>query len=88
MFVLVVTGKKELADDKAVLLGNPHHGLHLLKLEAGCILHCKTTCCSVSVHCFHYLIELMSNHIHVKRVACICLSKYHLKKKKKTFYEL
>lgn len=42
MFVLVVTGKKELADDKAVLLGNAHHGLHLLKLEAGCILHCKT----------------------------------------------
>lgn len=42
MFVLVVTGKKELADDKAVLLGNAHHGLHLLKLEGGCILHCKT----------------------------------------------
>lgn len=38
MFVLVVTGKKELADDKAVLLSNPHHGLRLLKLEAGCIL--------------------------------------------------
>lgn len=38
MFVLVVTGKKELADDKAVLLGNAHHGLRLLKLEAGCIL--------------------------------------------------
>lgn len=38
MFVLVVTGKKELADDKAVLLGNVHHGLRLLKLEAGCIL--------------------------------------------------
>lgn len=37
MFVLVVTGKKELADDKAVLLGNTHHGLRLLKLEAGCI---------------------------------------------------
>lgn len=42
MFVLVVTGKKELADDKAVLLGNAHHGLRLLKLEAGCILLCKT----------------------------------------------
>lgn len=38
MFVLVVTGKKELADDKAVLLSNAHHGLRLLKLEAGCIL--------------------------------------------------
>lgn len=38
MFVLVVTGKKELADDKAVLLGNTHHGLRLLKLEAGCVL--------------------------------------------------
>lgn len=38
MFVLVVTGKKELADDKAVLLGNAHHGLRLLKLEAGCVL--------------------------------------------------
>ena len=38
MFVLVVTGKKELADDKAVLLGNTHHGLCLLKLKAGCIL--------------------------------------------------
>lgn len=35
MFVLVVTGKKELADDKAVLLSNAHHGLCLLKLEAG-----------------------------------------------------
>lgn len=34
MFVLVVTGKKELADDKAVLLSNAHHGLCLLKLEA------------------------------------------------------
>lgn len=34
MFVLVVTGKKELADDKAVLLGNAHHGLRLLKLAA------------------------------------------------------
>lgn len=42
MFVLVVTGKKELADDKAVLLGNAHHGLRLLKLEAGCILLRKT----------------------------------------------
>lgn len=42
MFVLVVTGKKELADDKAVLLGNAHHGLRLLKLEAGSILLCKT----------------------------------------------
>ena len=39
MFVLVVTGKKELADDKAVLLSNAHHGLRLLKLDAGCILH-------------------------------------------------
>lgn len=38
MFVLVVTGKKELADDKAVLLSNAHHGLRLLKLDAGCIL--------------------------------------------------
>lgn len=64
MFVLVVTGKKELADDRAVLLGNPHHGLHLLKLEAGCILHCKTGRKRVVVfHCFHYLSELMSNHI-------------------------
>lgn len=36
MFVLVVTGKKEFADDKAVLLGNTHHGLRLLKLEAAC----------------------------------------------------
>lgn len=34
MFVLVVTGKKELADDKAVLLGNAHHGLRLSKLDA------------------------------------------------------
>lgn len=42
MFVLVVTGKKELADDTAVLLGNAHHGLCLLKLEAACILLCKT----------------------------------------------
>lgn len=43
MFVLVVTGKKELADDKAVLLSNAHHGLRLLKLEAGCISTlCKT----------------------------------------------
>ena len=33
MFLLVVTGKKELADDKAVLLSNVHHGLCLLKLE-------------------------------------------------------
>lgn len=32
--MLVVTGKKELADDKAVLLGNAHHGLSLLKLAA------------------------------------------------------
>lgn len=39
--MLVVTGKKELADDKAVLLGNAHHGLCLLKLEACCTL-CKT----------------------------------------------
>lgn len=39
--MLVVTGKKELADDKAVLLGNAHHGLCLLKLEARCTL-CKT----------------------------------------------
>lgn len=38
MFVLVVTGKKELADDKAVLLSNAHHGLRLLKLGAGCTL--------------------------------------------------
>lgn len=38
MFVLVVTGKKELADDKAVLLSNAHHGLCLSKLEAGWIL--------------------------------------------------
>lgn len=42
MFVLVVTGKKELADDKAVLLGNAHHGLRLFKLGAGCVLLCKT----------------------------------------------
>lgn len=40
MFVLVVTGKKELADDKAVLLSNTHHRLHLLKLEADYILLC------------------------------------------------
>lgn len=39
MFVLVVTGKKELADDKAVLLSNAHHGLRLLKLEAGCVFY-------------------------------------------------
>lgn len=32
MFVLVVTVKKELADDRAVLLGNSHHRLRLLKL--------------------------------------------------------
>lgn len=36
MFVLVVTGKKELADDKAVLLSNAHHGLCLLKLAVFC----------------------------------------------------
>lgn len=39
MFVLVVTGKKELADDKVVLLSNEHHGLHLLKHSTGCVLH-------------------------------------------------
>lgn len=55
MFVLVVTGKKELADDKAVLLGNAHHGLRLLKLEAGCILLSarlgeSAVQCRVSVH--------------------------------------
>lgn len=38
MFVLVVTGKKELADDKAVLLSNAHHQLHLLKLAVSCSL--------------------------------------------------
>lgn len=44
MFVLVVTGKKELADDKAGLPGNTHHGLCLLKLEAGCILLSARLC--------------------------------------------
>lgn len=60
MFVLVVTGKKELADDKAVLLGNAHHGLHLLKLEARCSLHCKTGKKRVVVFhfCFQYFIEV------------------------------
>lgn len=62
MFVLVVTGKKELADDKAVLLGNAHHGLHLLKLAAFTLQDWEKTCCSVSFHYIHYLIELMSNH--------------------------
>lgn len=38
MFALVVTCKKELADDKAVLLSNAHHGLCLSKLKAGCIV--------------------------------------------------
>lgn len=41
LFVLVVTGKKELADDKAVLLSNAHHGLCLLKLEAGCTVSAR-----------------------------------------------
>lgn len=58
MFVLVVTGKKELADDKAVLLSNSHHGLCLLKLEAGCTVSarlggkCSIVCvCVCSVEC-------------------------------------
>lgn len=42
MFVLVVTGKKELADDRAVLLGNAYHGLCLLKLEWLYFTLCKT----------------------------------------------
>jgi len=52
VFVLVVTGKKELADDKAVLLSNPHHGLRLLKLKAGCIrLSARPQESAVSVFC-------------------------------------
>lgn len=38
MFALVVTCRKGLADDKAVLLSNTHHGLRLSKPEAGCIV--------------------------------------------------
>lgn len=58
MFVLVVTGKKELADDKAVLLSNAHHGLRLLKLEAGCILLSARLGESV-VECFCALMHLL-----------------------------
>lgn len=64
MFVLVVTGKKELADDKAVLLGNAHHGLRLLKLEAGCIL-LSARLGESAVSCFcsltHLLVRLFDN---------------------------
>lgn len=54
MFVLVVTGKKEFADDKAVLLGNTHHGLCLLKLEAACLYStlCKTGAKGLLALCF------------------------------------